>query len=443
MNFVPSYKSIWKVSYPIFLSLLAQNIIIVIDTAFLGRVGEIELGASAIGGLFYVSLFILGFGFGTGAQILVGRRNGEKNYKQIGNIVDHSIYFLIVLSIGLFFLTNFISSTVLKTIISSPDIYFFSQQYLDVRIWGLVFAFSNTAFRAFYIGITNTKYLIHSAVIMAIVNIGLDYLLIFGNYNFPQMGIRGAALASVIAEGVSVIYFILITIIKVDLKKYNLFRFPKLNVQVIKNILNVAVFIMMQHFFSIGGWFVFFMIIEQTGERPLAASNIIRTMYMILTIPIWGLGSATNTIVSNIIGQNRIDLVLPVIKRITKLSFFSILGVIIVTFIFARDIISFYTNDQSLIEDTLGPLYVILGVLVIFSLTIIVFNGVAGTANTQISLGIEIISIVVYIFTAYVLAIKFNSSTEVIWCSEYVYFIILGLLSYWYILKGKWMKKVI
>ena len=86
-----SYRSIWKISYPIFLSLLAQHIIIVVDTAFLGRVGEIELGASAIGGLFYVCLFILGFGFGTGAQILIARRNGEGKYDQIGAYVDHSL----------------------------------------------------------------------------------------------------------------------------------------------------------------------------------------------------------------------------------------------------------------------------------------------------------------------------------------------------------------
>ncbi len=79
-----SYKGIWKLSTPIILGLLAQNIIQVIDTAFLGRVGEVELGASALAGVFYLALFIVGFGFATGTQILIGRRNGEKNYKAIG-----------------------------------------------------------------------------------------------------------------------------------------------------------------------------------------------------------------------------------------------------------------------------------------------------------------------------------------------------------------------
>ena len=73
-------KEIIKVSYPIFLGLLAQNIINVTDTAFLGHVGEVELGASALGGLYYICLFTLAFGFSIGAQILMARRNGEACY---------------------------------------------------------------------------------------------------------------------------------------------------------------------------------------------------------------------------------------------------------------------------------------------------------------------------------------------------------------------------
>ena len=74
-------KEIWNVSYPIFLGLLAQNIINVTDTAFLGRVGEVELGASAMGGLFYICVFTIAFGFSVGSQILIARRNGELRYK--------------------------------------------------------------------------------------------------------------------------------------------------------------------------------------------------------------------------------------------------------------------------------------------------------------------------------------------------------------------------
>ena len=80
-------KEIWNVSYPIFLGLLAQNIINVTDTAFLGRVGEVELGASAMGGLFYICVFTIAFGFSVGSQILIARRNGEGRYKDVGPVI--------------------------------------------------------------------------------------------------------------------------------------------------------------------------------------------------------------------------------------------------------------------------------------------------------------------------------------------------------------------
>ena len=122
-NKTTTYNSIWQISYPIILSLVAQNVVNVTDTAFLGRVGEVELGASAIGGLFYISIFMLGFGFGSGAQILIARRNGEKNFADIGRIFNNSLYFLVALAFALFLFIYFLSPVVLKPFIASSGVY--------------------------------------------------------------------------------------------------------------------------------------------------------------------------------------------------------------------------------------------------------------------------------------------------------------------------------
>lgn len=74
-------KEIWNVTYPIFLGLLAQNVINVTDTAFLGHVGEVALGAAAMGGLLYICVYTVAFGFSVGSQILIARRNGEGNFR--------------------------------------------------------------------------------------------------------------------------------------------------------------------------------------------------------------------------------------------------------------------------------------------------------------------------------------------------------------------------
>ena len=79
-----SYKQIWFIAYPILISLVMEQLIGMTDTAFMGRVGEVELGASAIAGVYYMTFYMIAFGFSLGAQIIMGRRNGEGNYAKIG-----------------------------------------------------------------------------------------------------------------------------------------------------------------------------------------------------------------------------------------------------------------------------------------------------------------------------------------------------------------------
>ena len=100
MNY--SYKQIWHIVYPLLISLFMEHLIGLTDTAFLGRVGEIQLGASALGGVYYISIFMLGFGFGIGAQIIMARRNGEKRYSDIGVILSQGILFLLFLAAVIF-----------------------------------------------------------------------------------------------------------------------------------------------------------------------------------------------------------------------------------------------------------------------------------------------------------------------------------------------------
>jgi len=440
---IPTYRNIWDISYPIIISLVAQNLINVIDTAFLGRVGEVELGASAIAGLFYISLFMLGFGFGTGAQILMARRNGEKNYSDIGKIFNNSIYFLLVLGLALFFIIKIFSPVFLKSFISSPAIYAATHEFLRFRIYGIFFAFMNVIFRAFYISITKTHMLTFAAVLMAVVNIILDYLLIFGNWGFPKMGIAGAGLASSIAEGSAALFFLFLTLRTVDIRKYGLFKRGKPDLAVVKKTLEISVYVMMQNFASLGGWFVFFMIVEHMGERTLAISNIIRSIYMVMMIPIWGFSSAVNTLVSNSLGAKHPDKVIPIIIKASKMSFLSILAVIAASLLIPRLIISIYTSDPGLISATVPTLYVILGAMILFSVTMMMFSGVSGTANTHIAMAIELFTIAVYLVAAYLLAVVFRQRIEVVWLCEYIYFIILGSLSMLYLRTGKWRLKVV
>ncbi len=433
-----TYKQIWQVSYPIIIGLMAQNLMVVIDTAFLGRLGEVTLGASAIGGIFYLCLVMLGAGFAVGVQILIGRRNGEGKLQQIGSIFDHANFFMIALALILFMFMTYLAPAVLSLFMQSEAVLHESIVFLSYRRFGFLFGFLVLSFNAFYIGITRTRILIASTVIMAVINIVLDYLLIFGYGIFPALGIAGAAIATNISELLTFSFLLVWVSAGKTLKTYSLFSVRRPNWLAYKPIFKVAVPVMFQYFLSFSAWFVFFMIIEQIGETALAASNITRSFYMLLMIPVWGLSSTTNTLVSNLIGQGRTDEVIPLIRKILVMGVGATIVIAQVNIFFPDEIISFFTNEPQLYEATRPLLRVVSLALVAFSFGMIIFSGLSGTGKTQVALFIEILSIIFYLLVAFILAVLFKGSAPVVWFVEVVYFSILGIASYAYLKTGKW-----
>lgn len=437
-----SNKHILKISYPIFLSLLAQNIIQVIDTAFLGRVGEVELGASALAGIFYIGVFTLGFGYSMGSQILIGRRNGEENYHQISDIVVQGLLVLVPAAILLIPIMGYVSNAWLPYLFESKEVSAAVNEYLDWRFYGLVFAFTNTMFRAFYIGIAGTKILTYNAIVMALTNVLFDYLLIFGHFGFPEMGIAGAALASVISELASTLFFIIFALRKVDLVKYG-FKKISIHLSVVKQVLNISVFMMAQYLLSVFVWMLFFVFIEKLGERPLAISNIVRSFYTILILPAQALSSSTSTMVSNTIGAGRHSEVFNLLGRITKISLMISAVIILLVFLFPRALIQIYTSDPVLIAQTIPPMYVLLALLPIFSVGSVFFNAVSGTGNTKTALIFELFTLTFYLSYMWWIIIYLQSSVALCWTSEHIYWFFLMSFSFLYLKYGNWQKKKI
>ena len=437
----PSVRTIWNIAWPIMLSLAAQNVVNVTDTAFLGHLGEVELGGSAIGGLFYTTLYMVGFGFTIGVQILIARRHGEKDYPAIGRIFDNSFYFLGVTSLIISSLVFSFGASILRPFMTSEPIFAASTIFLKYRVLGLFFSSVSLLFRSFYTGIAYTRHLSISSAIMSLINVALDYSLIFGHFGFPKLGIAGAGIASTIAEACGAIYFFVVTFGNKRVKEFDLFHLVKPQISLIRKTLGVSVFIMMQMVLSLGSWFVFFMFIEKMGERPLAVSNIIRSIYLVLMIPAWALCSVTNTLVSNSMGKGNPELVIPTTKKLVFFCMFSMLVVLITAGIFPRSLISLYTNNVSLIEATIPSFYLILVALFFYSIVSILFNGVLGTANTNISFILEAVTLTAYLVYAWYVAVRLNLRIELVWTSEFVYSFIMGTLSLLYLSKGKWREK--
>lgn len=201
-----SYKQIIQLALPILVGTMMEQIIGLTDTIFLGRVGEVEQGAAAPAGVLYITIFMVGLGFCVGSQIVMSRRNGEGNYRDIGTVFYHSLAFLMLAALALFVLSRLFVPTLLSWVLNEPEVQRAATEYLYWRVIGFFFAFGGLLFRAFYVSTLNTKTLTLNSVVMVLSNVAFNYILIFGHLGAPRMGIGGAALGSALAEGVSLLF---------------------------------------------------------------------------------------------------------------------------------------------------------------------------------------------------------------------------------------------
>lgn len=438
-----SNRQILHIAGPILISVLMEHLIGMTDTAFLGRVGEVELGASALAGVYYLAIFMLGFGFSTGVQILIGRRNGEGNYASIGSIFNQGLVFQLFWATLIFGLSRLFSARVLDAIIDSPKVYEATLSYLNWRVYGFFFSFAALIFRAFYIGIADTRTLTANSLVMVGTNIMLNYVLIFGKFGFPALGIAGAAIASVIAELVSLLFFIIYTGFRVDRNKYNLFHFRHVEKKLLGRILNISVWTMMQAFISLSTWFLFFIAVEHLGERPLAITNVLRNISALFFIIVSAFATTASSLVSNLLGSGEQGRVMEIFKKVSKLCYMFILPLILLMALFPTPIMRIYTDNSSLIEAAVPSFYVMIFVYLFSVPANILFNMVSGTGNTRPALYMELLSLVFYISSVVYIVIYLRANIAVCWTTEYVYLLSMGSLAYWYIKSGKWKNKKI
>ncbi|MBR4094696.1 MAG: MATE family efflux transporter [Bacteroidales bacterium] len=433
-------REIWSIALPIMLGNMAQTIINFTDTAFLGHLGVIALGASMLAGLFYFVFTTVAAGFAIGIQIIVARRFGEKNYGRIGVIFEHGSLFVLLLGLLLFSILYFFSDQLLLWLIDSQNIYEASIDYIKYRQFGIAFVCFNFLYRALYVGISNTKVITYSTAIMAVVNIALDYCLIFGKCGFPQMGIGGVALASLCAEVSAFAFFTLYSYITLRKREFGMFKIHRLESELMGRILKISTPTMVQKLFSFSVWFIFFVLIEKMGETATGISSITRSIYMILITPCFAFSTTTNTLVSRIIGEGRLNQIFPTINKVLKNCMLCTIPIVIFVAIFPMQIAGIYTDDLDFAR------LVVPSILVICSGTIFqgigngYFEAVSGTGNTSAALYLESAVLVVYILFIFAMT-HLTTRVELVWTAEILYGALLGILCFLYMKFARWDKK--
>lgn len=413
------------------------------DTIFLGRLGAVALGSAGNAVIFYFIFAFVGTGLSTGMQILIARRNGEKNFAVINELLQSGLFLILIYTLVGFGFMHLGIRFLIPSMFDSQAVVAGTNEYLMYRSPGLLFSLINFAMIAFFVGITQTRVLSWIIPLAALLNILLDYLLIFGSWGFPEMGVKGAAIASVISEALASVLLILIAYKKYKRGAIGLFQSFRLNKLQLINILRLSYPLLAQNFITLSAWFVFFSLIENLGEKELAISHIIRSVYGFLMLPAFSLADASNSLVSNFIGEKRYSEILPLIARVLMVGF--VFNVICIAFnlFFEESIMHLFTEDEGIVNSG-GKSFVLINFALVFlTAAMILFRSLTGTGRTKLSLSIEVFSVGIYLLYAFGISRLEGANLELLWSSEFIYFGVMGLLSFLFLRFGSWRNQAI
>ncbi len=440
-NLTYSYKDIFKIAFPLMVSNFFFTLIAVTDIGFMSKIGVTEQAAIGYISLLYLFFFMAGFSYTRGAQILIAQKDGQKKHKAIGLILDNMLVVLMGVALVLWLILFLFARSILEAILHDPEVIQASFEYLDIRKWGFFASFLGSALIAYYSGIGKTKILAFAIISMSVSNIFMNWVLIFGHFGFPALGIKGAAYASNLAEFLSTAIMVVgLFVFKLRTKNHLLF-FQKINKDIIMKITNLSFPLVVQTLIGLAAWVVFFTLIEKMGKAELAISNNVNQIYTILGIPTYALASSTNTIIGNLVGQRKIEEIMPTLKRIILLSSVAIMLFTLPTFLLPGKILGLI-SEEGLIADSIYPLFVALVALQLYGFSTILFNCIASIGASLHSMLVETATIVFYLGFVYVIFYLLEVNLTVAWTTEWFYWGSLAVLSLAYLALYDWRKNI-
>jgi MATE family multidrug resistance protein len=437
------YRQILGMALPISLAMLVPQLNFITNNIFLGGLGENELASAGITGVYYLIFAVIGNGLNNGLQALIARRAGQGLPKEIGQLFYHGVWVALAIAAMGILITYAFAPFVLRSLIHNPLIADQVIDFLLIRIWGLPFLYLYVMRNALLVGINKTKFLVWGTLAEALINVLFDYGFIYGKLGLPEIGFNGAAYASIIAEGSGLIVIYAIIRYKGLHKAFSFFENVKLEVSVFKVILIQSSPLIAQYAISIASWEYFYILVEHHGARALAVSNTMRNIFGLFGIFAWSFAATANTMVSNIIGQGRQDEVIGLVKRIAGISLSISAVIFIVLNLVPHWFLGFYGQGPEFIAEAIPVVRIVSVALLLMSVGTVWLNSVTGTGNTVVNLVIESITIVIYCAYVYIILEYFNLPITWGWGSEWVYWVSMFSMAWFYMRSGRWKNKTI
>ena len=273
-QYTSEFKYNWKLAAPVMLGMLGHTFVSFVDNIMVGQMGTAELAAVSLGNSFMFIAMSIGIGFSTAITPLIAEADSSDNLKQAKATYKSGLFLCTTLGIVLFAGVYF--SKPLMYLMKQPkEVVELAIPYLDLVAFSLIPLVIFQAIKQFSDGLSMTKYPMYAALIANVINIVLNYLLIFGKFGFPEMGIIGAAYGTLISRVIMVIYlWLLLRYKERSAQIVRNIKFFVLDVLTIKKIVNIGSLSAMQMFFEVAIFTAAVWLSGLLGKNPQAANQI-------------------------------------------------------------------------------------------------------------------------------------------------------------------------
>lgn len=325
--------------------MLGHTLIGIVDNIMVGKLGATELAAVSLGNSFIFIAMSLGIGFSTAITPLIAEADAEKDEKKIRSTFHHGLLLCTILGIALFIIIV-LAKPIMLLMHQPIEVVEMAYPYIDWVAFSLIPVIIYQGYKQFADGLSKTKYSMYAIFMANVVHIFFNYVLIYGIWIFPKLGILGAALGTVISRIMMVVFMHYILKYDKNIKKYfKDFSFKEIKKSVLKKIVNLGTPSAMQMLFEVSLFTAAIWISGSIGKTSQAANQIALTLATITFMFAMGLSVTAMIRISNQKGLNDYINLVIVAKSIFLLA-------LIIEIVFALFFIVFHNYLPPLFLDT-------------------------------------------------------------------------------------------
>ncbi|WP_347292873.1 MATE family efflux transporter [uncultured Brachyspira sp.] len=424
---------------PILLSNTLNVVYNIVDSIWIGNIIG-PLGLSAVAVSFPITLMMGSFAFGVNMAngVIVSQYYGAKDYNTVSHVIKVSttLGVIILFTVGSLM---FIFAKKILIIMNTPkDALDMAVIYLRITIIGLPFAYSYFFISSILRAVGDSVRPLIFLIVSSIVNIILDPILIKGFFIIPAMGLKGAAIATVISQCISVLISTSYLKIKNSFIKINPFIFT-FDINITKKIMKLAIPISSNQFIVAFGWLIITRLISSFGDAASATVAIVNRVESLFIMPIGALGNAVMTMSAQNIGANKFDRVKEIFKNGIVIGIIISSVMNIFSIVNPHLLINMFTKDLEVFEYSKSYIYTIMPIFIFYSI-MFVCNGVINGAGKTIVIMIFSTSTTLILRTILAYALSEKFALVGIWASMGICYIINTLFSLYYYKSNKWQK---